>query len=90
MQNIDWEVVLQGIDSEVMLDTLLTTILRACEGNVPAKKKSTRKGIILREQKILIKRRATLNKRIHKATDIRQSSLQAKVCDIEKKNHRIP
>ncbi|MPC32332.1 hypothetical protein E2C01_025643 [Portunus trituberculatus] len=69
-----------------MLDTLLTTILRGCKGNVPAKRKSTRKGIIPRERKILMKRQATLNKRIHKAANIRQkSSLQAKVCDIEKK-----
>ncbi|MPC43266.1 hypothetical protein E2C01_036910 [Portunus trituberculatus] len=69
-----------------MLHILLITILRACEGNTPARRKTSRKSIIPRERKTLMKRWATLNQRIHKATNVRQRSLiQAKVCDIEKK-----
>ena len=87
-RNTEWEwVVLHADDPEAMLDTLLVTILRACQENVPVKRRqySTTCDIPI-ERKILMKRLAALNWRILKATnDTQKSSLQAKVSAVENK-----
>lgn len=86
LRDTDWEAVLQDGDPEIMVDSLLTTILRACEGNVPMKRRQgSRRSDIPRERKILMRRRATLNQRMLKTSnDCQKSSLQAKISAVEK------
>ena len=85
LRDTDWESILDNDDPEAMLDSLLTTIQRVCEGNISAKRQVNRRSNILRERKIMMRRRASLYKRILKATSEKQkSSLLTKVHVVER------
>ena len=48
LRDTDWESILDNDDPEAMLDSLLTTVQRFCEGNVPAKRQVNRRSNIPR------------------------------------------
>ncbi|XP_068217840.1 uncharacterized protein [Palaemon carinicauda] len=85
LQCTDWESEPHVDNPEVMLNDFLKTILRACEGNVPTGKlPATRRSHIPRDRKVLMRRRANLNRQMQTTkSDTRKNSLQAKISHIE-------
>ena len=86
LSNYEWGTILGGDDPNDMLNRLLSIILAICESRIPTKRKRTvRNSIIPKDQKILMRRRAILNKKLTKTTSTtKKESLLSRVATIER------
>ena len=84
-RGVNWQQVMEANDPEEMLQALSSKLLEVCNKHIPLRrKKNARRSAIPRDRKILMKKRASLNKQLTKATtEERKRSIEARVAVVE-------
>ena len=82
---VDWEQVMGSVNTEDMLQTLLDKLVETCQPRIPARRhREDNCSNIPRDRRILMRKRATLNKQLIKAnTNSRKSKITTKIMSIE-------
>ena len=84
---VNWNHVMEGEEPNTMLQALTSKLLEICSKHIPMKRKVTKRfSHIPRDRKILMRRRASLNKQLRGThTEVKKRSLLTKVLEIEEK-----
>ena len=84
---VNWDQVLEGNDPNIMLQALTTKLIEICSAHIPVKRWQTKRcSLIPRDRKILMRKRASLNKKMGTAhTEERKREIMANIKEIEHK-----